>query len=258
MDKRILDSVADAEQRIMLSHIIDITNAVQKQSCPKYSSFLDPASLYLVQSKLHFSADVEVHYSGGYEQAERKIVCVYPDWYNTEDDAPVAVIKAQGRMTESLTHSDYLGALMGLGIKRETIGDIVPSGDTGFIFCKPEIAEYILGNFDKVGRYGVQCTIANAGDIVIPHKEESLTQVPVASLRLDAVLSAAMNMSRSKSAEIIASGMVNVNYAECKNASYMLTAEDLVSVRKFGRIKIGEVTGVSRKGRMYLEIMRPI
>ena len=258
VDKRILDSVVDAEQKIMLSRIIDIANAVQKQSCPKYSSFLDPASICLINSKLHFDADLEVRCSGGYGQAERKIVCVYPDWYNAEDDVPVAIIKAQGRMTESLTHRDYLGALMGLGIKRETIGDIIPIDNTCYIFCKTEIAEYIIGNFDKVGRYGVRCTIAELSDITLPRKEESVAQIPVASLRLDAVLSAAMNLSRSKSAEIIASGMVNINYVECRNASHTLTAGDLVSVRKFGRIKIGEVTGVSKKGRMYLEIMRPI
>ena len=257
MDKRVLDSVADAEQRLMLSRIIDIANAVKKQSCPKHSSFLDPALLYLVQTKLHFDTDLEVRYNGGYEHAERKLVCVYPDWYDIDTDVAVVLINVYGRMTESLSHRDYLGALMALGIKRETIGDIIPNGDMCHIFCKPEIADYITANFDKVGRFGVQCELAESDDIALPQREESVTRIPVASLRLDAVLAAAMNISRSKSAEMICAGAVNVNYAACQNQSYMLSANDLISVRRFGRVKVGDVTGVSKKGRMYLEIIRP-
>ncbi len=250
MDKKILSIVDDEQKRLVISKIIDCVNLASRHCEAKFTHFLDPATIYFAENKLLFDSDVNVSFWGGYEGAERKILCVSPEWENvSNEDFPLVCIKAAASDFVSLTHRDYLGAIMGLGIEREQIGDIVIDGLDAYIFCKKEMADYVMHNLDKVGRGGVKMSVVKDADALCTKREEKLVKMSVASLRLDSVLSGALNLSRTASADLIKSCKVKVNFDECVNLSKILSCGDLISVRGFGRLKVSEVGGETRKGR---------
>lgn len=257
MDKKILSQVSDEQKRLAISKIIDTANLASKHFEAKFSHFLDPATAYFVQKHLHFDADLQVRLWGGYEGAERQVLCCAPEWTEVTDELfPVACIEAQGSAFHTLSHRDYLGALMGLGITREQIGDIAVEGETAYLFCKADIAPYILQNMHKVGADGVKLKRIACADATIAEEQGAETTITVASLRLDAVLAGALNISRAAGAELVKSCRVQVNFEPCVNLSRILSCGDLISVRGFGRLKIRKIEGTSRKGRTFLCVAR--
>lgn len=254
MDKKILLQIEDEQKRLSVSKIIDSINLASKHSEAKFSHFLDPAAGYFVKKYMLTDSDIKTFFWGGYRGAEREIFCAYPKWQNiSESDFPIECIFARASGFVSLTHRDYLGSLMGLGIEREQTGDIVLADGGAYIFCKKDICPYIMQNLTKVGKGGVRLTICSGIEdkIKIDVKEINIS---VASLRLDSVLSGALNLSRGSSSELIKSCKVKVNFDECENLSKILSEGDLISVRGFGRLKIGKIGGESRKGRTFVKI----
>ncbi len=257
MDKRILARIEDEEKRLAISKIIDTVNLASGHCEAKFTHFLDPATIYFINNNLCFDADVNVCLWGGYDGAERQMMCASPEWESVElCDFPIKCIKAQLSDFDEATHRDYLGSLMGLGIDRAHIGDIVVLSDGAYIFCKSDIADYITDNLAKIGRGGVKISIIDDIKDICVTKEEKEEKLIISSLRLDAVLSAAFNISRAQSAQLVKTCRVKVNFEQCINLSRNLSCGDLISVRGFGRLKIGEEEGQTRKGRKVLSVIR--
>ena len=161
---------------------------------------------------------------GGYDGAERAVAafgngCQYAEF-------PVKIIKAEPlsqKFADKLSHRDFLGSLMGLGIKRNVLGDIVIKENTGYIFCLDSIADYIVQNLDKVRHTGVKCSVVHelpAGAVAEPEEKEII----VASLRLDVLAAAVYNFSRSGVKELFVQRKVFVNSALCENFSLPVTS----------------------------------
>ena len=259
MDKKILLHIDDEQRRLAVSKIIDTINLASAHCEAKFTHFLDPAAIYFVKNNIHEDADVNITFCGGYDGAEREIMCAAPEWDSVSNDIfPIKCIKATPSHFDTPTHRDYLGALMGLGIEREQLGDIVMADGCGYIFCKSEMADYILQNLDKVGRGGVRLCMLDNFSEVRENREEKLIKISVASFRLDCVLSGALNISRAAGADLVKSCKVKVNFEECMNLSKILSCGDLISVRGFGRLKISEEGGETRKGRRVIFIKRYI
>lgn len=185
------------------------------------------------------------------------MLCAVPDWANVDNsDFPISTLVITARFAEGLSHRDYLGSLMALGITRDSIGDIVTDGEVGYVFVRSDLAEYIRLNLKRVGRYGVDVNIKDAARIILPEKKVRIINIPVISMRLDAVLAGALKLSRSGAAELIRSGRVKVNYVLCCDLSYVLRFGDLISVRGFGKLQIGETGGTSRKGKTYIQVIK--
>lgn len=191
---------------------------------------------------------------GGYDGAERAVAafgngCQYAEF-------PVKIIKAEPlsqKFADKLSHRDFLGSLMGLGIKRNVLGDIVIKENTGYIFCLDSIADYIVQNLDKVRHTSIKCSVVHelpAGAVAEPEEKEII----VASLRLDVLAAAVYNFSRSGVKELFVQSKVFVNSALCENFSYNVKPGDIVSVRGNGRFKCGNVLGSTKKGRTVLRI----
>lgn len=153
-----------------------------------------------------------------------------------------------------LTHSDYLGALMNLGIRREKFSDLFVVEDKCFIPMTAELLPYILEHLHKVGNNGVALREANPAELKGFRRQVEELTILAASLRLDVLVSELTHLSRSKAEELIRSGRVQLNYLETTDRSQTLKAEDILTIRGYGKYRMGDVQGESRKGRLRLGV----
>lgn len=205
---------------------------------------------------------------GGYPDAERRIVLFLPDYedlsnvLNSSEACPLAVIRAQsGRWQRSaddssnmrkLSHRDYLGSLLGLGLKREVIGDILVRDDGADIIILREIVDFLMMNYEKAGRTSLKLSLhpiteLKTAEIKIIEKRDT-----VASLRIDNLVSAAFDISRSKAQEAIKQGIVFVNSALVQKPDKELQEGDKLVLRGKGKAVLKEISGVTRKDRIYV------
>lgn len=245
----------DSEQRILLKRINDLIARSEKQYKVMYSPFLDPAQQALVLSVREFYGYVSM--VGGYDDAERRMCRVSASEYCSDDDPPIVLFCAKASMKEAdISHRDVLGALMGLGIKREMIGDILPNKNEPQFFCHSSIAGHIELNLTKIGRYSVVVSRADTAEIVLPKYE--MFNVNVSSMRLDSICAEAFGMSRTKAAEAVRQGLVCVNWLEVTDTSAEVRSGDKISLRGKGKIEVGDVSGISKKGRLFVDIKKKI
>lgn len=224
------------------------------RSCTVYSDFLtlDEQSV-LKETRL----DSPFCLYGGYDFAERKIAC-----FGNENDCEktfsydgvwVKIYPVSPKFAEDLSHRDFLGTLMGLGIRRETLGDIILDENCGYIFCESKIAQYIVENVDRVRHTVVKCAAVDSAP-------ESGTELPekqmviVASERLDAIVAAVYKLSRAQSQQLFMQKMVFVNGKMTVNSSYLPKNGEIISVRHHGRFIFCEVSGETKKSRLKVNV----
>lgn len=201
---------------------------------------------------LHFNINCRLY--GGYDGAERCIAAFGLDIDNC--DYPITIIKAEPlsvKFADKLSHRDFLGSLMGLGIKREVLGDIVITDNIGYIFCLNSIAEYIVQNLNKVKHTTVKCSVIDKLPETAVKKPET-KQIIAASERLDVIVSAVYNFSRSAVKELFNARKIYVNSRLCENFSYIPKESDIISVRGKGRFVYNGVLGSTKKNRLILSV----
>ena len=214
-----------------------------------YSDFLNPYEQTVLFDELKYGYTLY----GGFSDAERKIAIFgSEDEFGYPPQPPVKIIKISPlsqKFADDLTHRDFLGSLMGLGIKRETLGDIIISDNCGYIFCLENMAKFISDNLTSVRRTSVFCEDCEAlPENALPSPEEKL--IIVSSLRLDALISAIYNISRSKSSSLIEGEKVFINGRLSSSISKPIDVDETISVRGYGRFKITKILGDTRKGRI--------
>ena len=155
------------------------------------------------------------------------------------------------RADRALTHRDYLGALMSLGIRRECIGDILLSEDGAYLFVLDTVAPLVCDELSSVGRCSV-CVRAGRAEELPGREERPAQTATVASLRLDAVLAAMLHISRGDAVQLVKSGMVEVNHVSTVSAHYEVFENDVFSIRGRGKYKLCGVGAKSRKGRTFV------
>ena len=248
----------EAEDKLLLSKAEDTLRIAQKRYGVKTLGFLNPKERLFLKQNLLPDADMQLFYDGGYADAERTLLVCAPIFCTPEREEYLAVLECSGRDLDALSHRDYLGSLMGLGLVRESIGDILVTEGKAFFFVKPEQTGYILQNLTKIGRHGVQIRQCGLDEVILPTPETKEIHATVSSLRLDSVLAAAVNLARGKAAEVIRAGLVTVNWEPEEEISRMLKEGDMLSVRGYGRMRLSSVGGLTRKGRQAIMISRYI
>lgn len=191
---------------------------------------------------------------GGYNMAERCIAAFGTD--SKDAVFPLSILKAEPvskKFADKLSHRDFLGSLMGLGIKREVVGDIIINDNTGYIFCLESIAEYICRNLTKVKHTNIKCTAVDELPNNIADSAED-KEIIVASTRIDTVISGVYNLSRNAAKEYFINRKVFVNSSLCENFSYTLKNRDIISVRGKGRFIFNEILGNTKKSRNIISI----
>ncbi len=241
----------EADERLAVKKALDALSIAERQYTVRTVGFLDPHEAAIIEREIFGKVppDILYEFNGGYGEAERRMFICYPEYSEVEYSDLISVIKITGRDISELKHRDFLGSLMGLGIKRENIGDIVPLNDMCYIFLRPAMRDYVIENLTKIGRCGVRAAAQNLSEVVVPPKPVKPISATVSSLRLDCVLSSALNVSRSKAAELIRSERVRVNFEPVSSSSLNIKCGDLISVRNYGRYKLSEIRGMTRKGR---------
>ena len=245
-----------ADEKLLISKAQDSLRISEKQYIPKTLGFLNPYEKRLIQREILPPVGMQMIFDGGHEQAERTMLVCYPEYCDFSRDEYMCLLKCTGRELAGLTHRDYLGSLMGLGITRENIGDILVTDEGGYIFVKQEMAEYILQNLTKIGRRGIHIERCSPSDVTLPEREVKEVKGTVSSLRLDAVLSTAICLSRGKTADLIRAGLVEVNWENVQDVSAGVKEGDIISARGYGRMELAEIGGLTRKGRYAITIAR--
>lgn len=236
------------EERLMLSKLLDGMRISEKTGRAGFSGFLSPADLELAGRV--FSDDAELTLFGGYADAERCVV-----GFNAEEwEFPIAVLLCEGKF-EGLTHRDFLGSLMSLGITREIVGDICIDGDRAYIFHLASMSDYIAESLTEVKRTRVKNTVCDVCDVNVERKYEDYRK-SIASSRVDAVIGAAFNMSRTDAAETVERDLVSVNYRAVASKDKKICSGDVISVRGKGKVKVILSGDVSKKGRLFIDIKK--
>ena len=258
MDKQkcIAKVAQNEDDYILFAHIYDRLVGAEQKNIPAYTQFLSPREQVLTSKML---APMEIHFFGGSVQAERAICYWIPDYLDQtwiEEEKPVACIRTSFYEKDRLTHRDFLGGLMGIGIERHTIGDIFPAEGKCDFFVTREMLPYVLDNFLTVGRTKLHLEEIPLAAAMTPEINVKQINTTVASLRLDSVLGSGIGLSRGRSVELISSGRVSVNDLPCMKPDCLLEEGDKVSARGFGKLLLSHIGNRTKKDRISITIER--
>ena len=240
----------------LIRRIEDLAGQCTRRNREAATMFLDPAELAQAEAAVRKIPGAAVLCHGGFEDAERRRMFFLPDYFEP-DTFPIEEHIAAVRITcpyGAPTHRDFLGSVLGLGIKRDALGDILVFQGHTDVICTPQIAAFIADNLTRVGRCGVSCAPLPIGEIIAPTPEFKKVGGTVASPRADAVAALGFNISRTAAAELIRDGRLAVNHLEQLSPSAEISEGDLLSLRGYGRARLAAVGGTSKKGRIFLEI----
>ncbi len=248
-----MSSPDSGNDRVLIAHLNDLAERAIRNCTGCYSRFLDERQVFIANKTLLGRSDINVRLWGGYENAQRKICCVYPEWIEPDDSqVPIVCITYKYGNMVKLTHRDFLGAFMSCGIQRETVGDIiVGNGKTQAIVT--DAISPILGQLTKIGRCGVKPTDAEPFDMPLQQTFREISGT-VQSLRIDSVAALAIKESREKTVKILAQGHIELNYTEVTSPSLIVNEGDVFVVRGHGKFRLKMVTGLSKKGRLHILI----
>lgn len=256
----------EKELQQLKNRLIELADKAYARNIYTYTPFLGLAeqqAFYAVEREVSYAG---VRMEGGAPLCERKIIRFGDPGY--EEAFPIARIAVRlknPKFAERLTHRDFLGAVMHLGIERDVVGDIFePAGKQGgasgatatgeaTLFCHENIADYIVENLDRVRHTNVSCKRAE-GEIELEMAEPERISITVASPRVDGVISKVYNLSREESRELFNNGRIFINGIQAQNLACQLKEEDAVTVRGFGKFIFYGQTGVSRKGKDRVEV----
>ena len=257
MDRQaLLKSVPEGEERLLFARALDQAVFAIRRKQPAFTDFMDRAKCARFQERLQGIRGLCMMCFGGGEDCERQQMgfSIEP---LTAEDFPITIIKIRRKNKKfgqaDLSHRDYLGSLLGLGIDRGKVGDILVAQDAAVCFVAEELAPYITAVLEQVSKTAVVAEETEQPED-IPMRQTEERRLTVASLRLDAVMSEAFRLARGKTQALIAAEKAQVNWNIVTNTSHLLKEGDLVSLRGFGRFRIKRIGGKTKKDRIGLEI----
>ena len=260
--KELLDRFArSGEERVLLARVLDKLELSRSRGVPAHTSFLSPGEQALVTDLLNACGRPRHHFWGGYPDSERNI-CFFPAQWQEPDDVltdpegHLTAVQAKFPADASLTHRDILGALMGMGVRRDTVGDILVGKESCDLIVLPSVAGFLKDNLTSAGRVRLRVEQIGLDEIDLPVQQRKTLHDTVAALRLDSVLAVGFSISRSKAAQLIAAGRCAVNWRETTKSDLALREGDVISCRGLGKCKLTEVGGLSRKGRINITMER--
>ena len=246
------------ENREDVARVIDLAEQAIKTWDVVLTDFLSPPALAEIQQQFARLTEVQLLAWGGYPQAERQRLAIARSELPLDSSqVSVAALDIAGNfLFDPATHRDFLGAILGTGLVREKIGDIIVLGERGGqAIVVPDMVEFIETQLTQVRSVPVKTQRIELSELKIREpKKKELTTVE-ASMRLDAIASAGFGVSRSKMADLINAGDVRVNWKDINQASYIVKSGDLIAIRGKGRLEVGEVA-VTKKERYRVQLTR--
>ncbi|MDO4793589.1 MAG: YlmH/Sll1252 family protein [Filifactor alocis] len=248
--------IGDEALREKLFHILDLAQKVQYTYRASYTEFLTPYEQRQTQSILAGLDSISCSFTGGLEDAERKIGYIYPDYEEDEGQDFLSCLKITGNFSfRKVNHRDYLGSILSLGIKREAIGDIFVTQEATYVVCLKTMAEYIRLNLEKVANVGVKVSFVTWEEAKVEKPDLKEHTFVVGSQRLDAIVAGMFKLSRSDAQKLISSERVQADYQMITNPSRQVEAPCVISVKGYGKGRFEEVISRTKKDRLRLRTL---
>lgn len=255
LDKeKYLVHVKDKNQILNMRKLLDKVEIVLNKSLIQTTDFLDPYERRLSKSILNRFLDIEYEEVGGIDEAERKIIIIFPPYIQIEDINNYINALSIEVDNVNLSHRDFLGGILNLGINRSKVGDILIHEGYAQTVVKREISDYILANLTKIGKHKVKVKEIHLDSLKKAEVDYLIRKTTLSSLRLDVLISGALNLSRSISQKLISSGRVKVNWEPIDKTAKDIEEGDIISVKGFGRFILNSIEGTSKKGRIKVEL----
>ncbi|MHC1723477.1 MAG: RNA-binding protein [Aminipila sp.] len=256
------------EDKLIVAIAEDRITQCQENYMITNTGFLDMRQQTLCKKLLSGNTDVKGFFYGGYSDAERRIAIFIPEYIEAETEAqlheyfiknkadnPLTLIRAKHSGYKDLSHRDYLGSLIGMGIKREAIGDILVYKGGADVLVLREMADFLLTNYGKAGKTYLELTLEVIENIIIPEGHVVEKSDTVASLRLDNVVASAFGISRGNATEAIKSGIVFLNNLQIEKPEKLVNEGDKLVLRGKGKVILKEIGGSTRKDRIFITLM---
>ena len=247
------------EEKMILAKALDEFERCRREKRICHTDFLDMRMQGLLEKELKYSG-ADWFFDGGYDTSERRMAVFLPEWAEKKDfyeDDPMEILRVTHKEGgKALTHRDYLGSILGLGISRAKIGDIIVCSKGADIIIDRELEEFLLTSYFKAGRTELSLSAVPITEIDLSEIKTELINDTLASLRLDAFLAAAYRCARSKAQEAIKQGLVFVNNAECLKPDREISEGDVVVLRGRGKCVLEEVGGTSKKDRIFITVKK--
>lgn len=259
MDRNHIEKIAHTpEDRLLLAKLWDKITAGMQKSIPANTCFLSPRELEMAR---YLFGDVPGLYAfGGYADAERKMLIYLPEYLEADalydSDSPCVCLRASFYQADSPSHRDFLGALMGAGIGRETVGDICVGKSQCDFFVTAEMAPHLLQSFTSAGRTKLHLSQIPLAQAQIPEPEVREIKDTLASLRLDSVISSGFRIGRSLASQYISAGKASIDGLPCEKPDKPVAEGSRVSVRGLGKIRLVQINGKTKKDRISVVIHR--
>lgn len=229
-----------------------------RRDVPVNTDFLNLSEQTVFHSISGMMPPVRFVLSGGFESSERKVVCFLPSYEEELYDLPYECLKispVNRKFAEELTHRDYLGAIMNLGIERSMVGDIVIKDGDAYVFVLKKMGQYLLESITSIRHTSVSVTREeDSGELLKPEYEE--IQGTVSSVRLDSIVALCGRLSRTKAAVYIEAEKVYVNGQIVSNVARTVKDGEVLSIRGIGKFKFDGADGQSKKGRTVVRVLK--
>lgn len=244
------------EEKPFVEKIMEWAEMVSQRKDERLTHFLDPREQFILQAIVGRHSDIEVYFFGGYEGAERKRALICPDYLDPNtDEYAITLLSIEGNYKSlPFEHRDVLGSLVGLGLKRDRLGDILLTEEKQQIVVANEIADYIQIHLQQISRYSIRCEAVSLSEVAIPSEDWRFQNKTVSSLRLDVILSELLSSSRAKITPLIKAGRVKVNWKVVEQTSLTLKEGDILSVKGHGRFLFAEIEGLTKKEKFRVKL----
>jgi len=259
MNRGNIEKIAQTpEDRLLLAKLWDRIDGGMRKNIAASTCFLSPREQEL--ARYLFGQPEGLHAFGGYDGAERKMLVYLPDYLDADclmdEDSPVVCLRASFFREDSPSHRDFLGALIGAGVSRENIGDILVGEGSCDFFVTQGVAPFLLSSFTGAGRTRVHMQRVPLTQVQVPEPEVKEIRDTLASLRLDSVIAAGFRIGRSLAGTYITSGKAAIDGLPCEKPDKLVPQGATVSVRGLGKLRLAKINGTTKKDRVSVVIER--
>ena len=247
---------------LLLARALDKLELARTRGVPSHTGFLSPQERAGVEGLLRACGSPRHLFFGGFDGAERTLCAFLPDWLEAEDwlagpdYCPIRAIRCTWGGDSALTHRDFLGAVLGLGLDREKVGDLLVGQGQCDLLVLEDVEPFLLLSLEQAGRARLKTRPLALEELEPPPVQTKLIRDTVSSLRLDAVAASGFSLSRGKAAELISAGRVQLNHRECLKPDRPVAEGDVLSCRGLGKCVLKKIGGPSKKGRTMIELER--
>lgn len=252
--------MSDAEKEIqqLKKRLIELSEKSSRQGIFTFTQFLA-----LNEQDIFWQIKKDLEYAGftlygGTKKSDRVMIRFGdPQELGYEVGFPIKCIHITPllpKFADQLSHRDFLGAIMNLGIERSTIGDILVGEKEAYVFCMEQVTDFICDNLDKIKHTNVKCVVVDSAAQIV-EEEPKLLRIQVSSLRADALIAKVYQSSRSECLELFQTGRVFIDGRLCENNSRILKAGETVNARGYGKFVLNGELGLTRKGKMSVEVL---